>query len=166
MRGLVAVALASFLTACAQPPTKELEMAAARVEAARRFDAAVLAPEPFAEAETALERARDKLAGGARYRDAIRAAALASIRADEAAARARAERLVVTRRLDQLLFELEALLEMARAEDEETRVRLAQLGMRYENVVRLAESDRVLAAFAEASALKPELVELERSLRD
>lgn len=166
MRGLVAGALASLLSSCAQPPTREVELAAARVEAARRLDAAVLAPEPFSEAEGALEDARRGLAAEGRYRDAIRAAARASIRADEAAARARAERLVVARRLDRLRFEIEALIEMAGAADEEPLARLAQMRARYERVVRLAESDQVLAAFAEASSLKPELVELERSLRD
>jgi len=42
---------------CAQPPTRELEISAARVEAARERDAAVFAPELFAEAESSLAKA-------------------------------------------------------------------------------------------------------------
>jgi hypothetical protein len=155
------IALSGLLFAsCAQPPTKELEMAATRVESARDLDAAVLAPEPFAEAESALREAR-RSADGRDYRSAIRAAAVASVRADEAMSVARAERLLIARRLDQLLFEIEGLLEMA-AEAEE----IAPLRARYESVNRLADANRILDAYSEATALKPELLELERSLRE
>jgi hypothetical protein len=158
------VAASSFLLfSCAQPPTKEIEMAAARVEAARAQDAAVFAPELFAEAEEALSDARRSLGSPSGYGKALRAAATASLRADEAFFRARDERIVVERRLDQLLYELESLIEMvADRSDPET---LAGARARVESVLALAEAGNVLAAFHEGSALKPGLVELERSLR-
>ncbi|MGH9337483.1 MAG: hypothetical protein ACRD21_27345, partial [Vicinamibacteria bacterium] len=67
MRGGSGSLLLLFLMgACAQPPTRELEIAASRVEAARLEDAAVFAPDLFAEAESSLAEAR-RLEGGREY---------------------------------------------------------------------------------------------------
>jgi hypothetical protein len=159
----IPVAFCLLLLSCAQPPAKEVEMASARVEAARAQDAAVFAPELFAEAEDALAEARLALGEPSRYGAALRAAATASLRADEAFAKARGERIVVERRLDQLLYELESLIEMA--EGSAGTEELAEARARYENVLALARAGNVLAAFHEGSALKPELLAIETSLR-
>jgi hypothetical protein len=74
---------------CAQPPTHELELTAARVEAARNQEAAVFAPELFAEAERSLAEANRLASSEGDYLAAIEAAAHSTLRANEAFSRAR-----------------------------------------------------------------------------
>jgi hypothetical protein len=162
---LLACSLAAL--SCAQPPRKEVAMAAARVEAARRVDAAVFAPELFKEAESSLAEATRALSSKADYRNAIRAAALAIIRADEALSKATVERTVVLRGLRQLDFELEGLLEMAalRGAREKTPRELEALRARYESFSKRRNQGDFLGALEEGSALKPDLLSFERGLR-
>ena len=152
---------------CAQPPTHELEITASRVEAARQQDAAVFAPELFSEAESSLVEAQRlaKLEGD--YLAAIQAAAHSTLRANEAFFRASSERIVVVRKLDQLLFELEGLLEMAatRGAEEQAPAELSALRSRYEEVRAMAEERDLLDALADGTTLKPELLAFEEKFR-
>jgi len=152
---------------CAQPPTHELEITASRVEAARQQDAAVFAPELFTEAESSLAEAQRLASIERDYLAAIQAAAHSTLRANEAFFRASSERIVVVRRLDQILFELEGLLEMAadRGAEEEAPAELAALRARYEEVRAMAEERDLLDALADGTALKPELLAFEERFR-
>jgi hypothetical protein len=100
--------------ACAQPPTQEIDLAADRVDEARAAGAAHYAPELFSEAEAALTQARELLRRKGTYLAAVRAAAFASVRADEARAFAMGERRRPEIEARRLLLELEALLDEAR----------------------------------------------------
>jgi hypothetical protein len=154
---------------CAQPPTHELEITASRVEAARQQDAAVFAPDLFTEAESSLAEAQRLASLERDYLAAIQAAAHATLRANEAFFRASSERIVVVRKLDQLLFELEGLLEMAasRGAEEEAPAEFSALRSRYEEVRAMAEERDLLDALADGTALKPDLLAFEeRSRRD
>ena len=152
---------------CAQPPTHELEIGAARVEAARQQDAAVFAPELFAEAESSLAEAQRLAANESDYLAAIQAAAHSTLRANEAFSRASSERIVVVRRLDQLLFELGSLLEMAadRGAREEAPSELSAFQSRYDAVRAMVKERDLLDALAAGAALKPELLLLEERFR-
>jgi len=158
-----------FLAAagCAQPPTHELEITASRVESARHQDAAIFAPELFAEAESSLAEAQLLAATERDYLAAIQAAAHSTLRANEAFFRASSERIVVVRRLDQILFELEGLLEMVadRGAEEEAPAELSALRSRYEEVRAMAAERDLLDALADGMALKPELLAFEGRFR-
>jgi hypothetical protein len=153
---------------CAQPPTQELEITAARVEAARREDAAVFAPELLAEAESSLATARRLAASEGNYVAAIQTAAHSTLRANEAFFRASSQRIVVVRKLDQLLFELEGLLEMAadRGAEEEAPAELSALRARFEEIRAMVAERDLLDALAAGTALKPELVAFESRFRE
>ncbi len=159
------VACVFFLAAagCAQPPTDELDITASRVEAARQQDAATFAPELFAEAESSLAEAQRLAATERDYLAAIQAAAHSTLRANEAFFRASSERIVVVRRLDQILFELESLLEMAehRGAAEEAPAELSALQSRYEAIRAMVEARDLIDALAAGMALKPELLAFE-----
>jgi len=161
--------LASFvvLAGCAQPPTHELEIAAARLEAARSQDAAVFAPEIFGEAEASLAESTRLAEIEGDYLAAIQAAAHSTVRANEAFLRASSERIVVLRKLDQLLFELESLLEMAadRGAAEEAPAELSALQSRYQAIRAMVEERDLLDALAAGTALKPELLAFEERFR-
>ncbi len=168
MRGRSSVPMLLLLgVACAQPPTRELEIAAARVDSARQQDAAVFAPDLFAEAESSLAEAQRLAASERNYLAAIQAAAHSTLRADEAFSRASSERIVVVRKLDRLLFELESLLEMAadRGATEKAPLELESLRARYDAIRAMADKRDLLAALAAGTALKPELVRLEERVR-
>ncbi len=152
---------------CAQAPRAELEISAARVEAAREQDAAVFAPELFAEAESFLAEAERLSAKERNYLAAIQAAAHSTLRANEAFHRASSERIVVVRRLDQLLFELGSLLEMAadRGAREQAPAELSAFLPRYEAIRAMVKERDLLDALAAGRALKPELVAFEKRFR-
>lgn len=152
---------------CAQPPTRELEIAAARLDAARQKDAAVFAPELFAEAERSFAEANRLAELEGDYLAAIQAAAHSTLRADEAFSRASSERIVVVRKLDRILFELESLLEMAadRGALEEAPTELAAFRSRYEAIRAMVEERDLLDALAAGTALKPELLSFEERFR-
>jgi len=152
---------------CAQPPTDELDITSSRVEAARQQDAAIFAPELFAEAESSLAEAQRLAATERDYLAAIQAAAHSTLRANEAFFRARSERIVVVRRLDQILFELKGLLEMAahRGAAEEAPAELSALQTRHEAIRAMVEASDLLDALAAGMALKPELLAFEERFR-
>lgn len=104
--------LLALVVACAQPPTKELSLTAERVARAEEAEASVYAPESFVAAESALAAARQRLQEGD-YRAALEAASLASIRADEAYARALLGKQRMTRMARRQLQEILSLLEEA-----------------------------------------------------
>jgi hypothetical protein len=148
---------------CAQAPTRELAMTTARVENARRMDAPRFAPDLFAEAESSLVEAKRLVDEEKDYRGAIRAMAVASLRADESAARADSERRVFERRLGRVLLELESLLEIAAARGaaRDAPSELASLRARYEKVRDLSMGPDGLEAMEEGSALLPEILAFE-----
>jgi len=156
-----------LIAGCAQPPTRELEITAARVEAARQQDAAVFAPELFAEAERSFAGANRLAELEGDYLASIQAAAHATLRANEAFLRASSERIFVVRKLDRLLFELRSLLEMAgdRGAMVEAAAELAAFQSRYEAIRAMVEERDLLAALAAGTALKPELVTFEERFR-
>ena len=159
--------MALLAAGCAQPPTRELEITASRVEAARQQDAAVFAPELFAEAETSLGEANRLAEIEGDYLAAIQAAAHSTLRANEAFARASAQRTVVLRKLDQLLFELDSLLEMAadRGAREQASAELDALRARYGAIRTMVDERDLLDALAAGTALKPELLAFEERFR-
>jgi hypothetical protein len=152
---------------CAQPPTHELAIGAARVEAARQLDAAVFAPELFAEAESSLAEAERLAVKERDYLAAIQAAAHSTLRANEAFSRARSERIVVVRKLDQLLFELGSLLEIAadRGAMEEAPTELSAFRSSYEAIRAMVKERDLLDALAAGTALKPKLLAFEERFR-
>ena len=106
--------LAWTFIACAQPPTQEIEMTTDRVARAREAEAHVYADSFLNEAEAALAEARQNLEAK-RYLAAVEAASLASIRADEAYARAILRKQRMARRARRQLREILALLDQARS---------------------------------------------------
>lgn len=160
--------LVFFLFAgCAQPPTDELAITAARIEAARAQDAAVFAPELFAEAERFFAEANRLAELEKDYLAAIQAAAHSTLRANEAFSRASSERIVVVRKLDRLLYELGSLLEIAggRGAAAEAPAELGAFQARYEAIRLMVEERDLVDALAAASALKPELLAFEERFR-
>ena len=106
--------LSCTFVACAQPPTKEIDMTTERVARAREAEAHIYADSFLIEAEAALAEARQNL-GAKRYRAAVEAAASASIRADKAYARAILRRQRMKRRARRQLEEVLWLLDEARS---------------------------------------------------
>jgi len=118
----LAPALLLICTACAQAPTKEMELAAIRVASARKAGAGIYAPELLREADEALASARSQIAGGSRnYRPAIRTAAFACIRADEARSYALDGRRKPSADAERLIREVEALLDLTRSRGASSR---------------------------------------------
>jgi len=112
---------AAVLWGCAQPPDKEVEIAAARVARARQAGAAHYAPLLLRQAEGAIEDARRNLSRRETYRNAVRAASFASLRAEEARAVATQGRRKPTAEALRLLREAAALIEQARSLDRAQR---------------------------------------------
>jgi hypothetical protein len=168
MRVRSSFAFLLLASGCAQPPTDELAIAAARVEAAREQDAAAFAPELFAEAESSLAEAQRLARDERNFLGAIQAAAHATLRANEAFSRASSERIVALRKLDRLLFELRSLLEMAadRGAASEAPAELSGFHSRYEAIRTMVEKHDLLAALGAGSALKPELLAFEDRFRE
>jgi HEPN domain-containing protein len=106
--------LICVFVACAQPPTKEIDITTERVARAREAEAHIYANSFLIEAETALAEARQNL-DAKRYRPAVEAASVASIRADEAYARAILRKQRMERRARRQLREILALLDQARS---------------------------------------------------
>lgn len=113
MRWLSLFLSCAFL-ACAQPPTKEIDMTTERVARAREAEAHIYADSFLIEAETALAEARQNL-DAKRYRAAVEAASSASIRADQAYARTILRKQRMKRRARRQLREILALLDQARS---------------------------------------------------
>lgn len=160
-------ALILLSASCAQPPTHELAITAARVEAARQQDAAIFAPALFAEAEGSFAEANRLAELEGDYLASIQAAAHSTLRANEAFFRASSERIVVVRKLDQLLFELGSLLEMAeyRGATEEAPAELSAFQSRYQAIRAMVKERDLLDALAAGTALKPELLSFEERFR-
>lgn len=167
MSRLRSLAFLSLLAGCAQPPTKELAITAERIEAAREQDAAVFAPELFAEAERSFAEA-NRLAELERdYLGAIQAAAHSTLRANEAFSRASIERTASGRQLDRLLLELGSLLEIAaaRGATERAPTELAAFQTRYDGIRAMVEEHHLPDALAAGTALKLALIAFEERLR-
>ncbi len=150
---------------CAQPPSQELDMAAARVEVARVSGAALFAALPLASAEAALAEARRLTEEEQAYRNAILVAGEAVEHADEAFRQTTMKKRIVFRKLTRCLGELEGLISIARSRGA-TSEELAPFELRYQGVRTLGESGDLLAAIAEAEAFKPELLLFEQRFRD
>lgn len=150
---------------CAQPPSQELDMAAARVEVARASEAALFAAELLASAEAALAEARRLAEEEKAYRSAILVAGEAVERADEAFRQSTRTKRVVTIKLRRCLGELQGLISIARSRGA-TPEELAPFELRYQGVRTLGESGDLLAAIAEAEAFKPELLLFEQRFRE
>lgn len=130
-------------------------MASIRVARAHHEGAAEYAEEIQAEAEEALARAQEALSNPRRYREAAQAAALASMKADEARTVAIRENEKMARRAHRRLRECEALIEEART--------LGQTGLesftqRLNLVKVLLENGQVMEAYDAAETLKQELL--------
>jgi hypothetical protein len=160
MRGLWCVSVFGLFSSCAQPPTAEIDIAEARVERAQREGAAEYAPEILIEAEEALSRARALQSDSSRYRDAIRAAAEACLRSDDAREKAIQEKSKIARSADRCLREIRALLEESRSLGAERTAseNLETYRTRAERIGSTLEAGSVSEAFAEAETLKQELL--------
>lgn len=164
--GPLAAVWVMLLAACAQPPSQEILIARARVANAAEADAALFAPELLAEAEGALAEAERLVEADEDFRGAIRSAAQACLRADEAFAEATTERRVVDVRLRRLVRDIGALLEMAgaRGAREVAPSELGALEGRLEHLSSLA-AENILEAYGEAAQLKPEVLAFEQRFR-
>lgn len=135
-------------------------MAAARIERARADGAAAYATDLLAEAESALLEAEVTLSERRSYREALRAAARACIRADEAHRKALEEMRRIRRLADRLLRECRALIEEARATglDPLQSEELDSYSVRVDSIQRLSEEKRVSEAHDSAWILKNDLL--------
>lgn len=155
------------LAGCAQPPDREIELVASRIEEVKHIQGAVYAPELLAESEASLAEAERLTVEAGDYLESIRVAAQAREKADEAYLEASAERRRVARQVTRLVRELRGLLDIARSRGAERDageelLRFEQRGARIEE---LMETGDVLAALAEAESLKPELIDFEMRFR-
>jgi len=107
------IGLLAATVACAQPPTKGIELTAERLARAQTVEADLYAKDSYRAAETALAEARQLVTEGD-YRAAVVAASLASTRADEAYARARLGKQRMMRLARRQLLEIGFLLEESR----------------------------------------------------
>lgn len=162
MKRLVAMAL--VFAGCAQPPDKELDIAAERVASARNADAAIFAPEALAEADGALAEAR-RLSDEGDYLPSIHRAAHAVSRAHVAFEDATRLGRIVRRRLERSLMELEGLLAIAESRGA-TGEELGTHRARYQAIMERAESGDLYNALAEAEAFTPELLAFEQRFRE
>jgi hypothetical protein len=103
------------LSNCAQAPTEEVEMAARRVGRALEADGSLHAPDLMDGAQAALLLARNHLSDRRQFRDAVEAAALACLKADEARARALEVKQRIARMTERCLMEIRALMDEARS---------------------------------------------------
>ena len=158
--------LCSLVAACAQPPTKEVELTAARLARAQEVEAEIYAQEEYVAAETALADARQSLADGD-YRSAIEAASLASIRADEAHERAILRKRRMTRQARRQLQEISSILEEAGAVGARAGERdsLQSLADRLGQLEERLEQGSSAEAYQEALQLKDDSLEILNRLK-
>lgn len=161
---------ASFLlvmTGCAQAPTRELALAAGRIEQARAADADLYASDRFAGARAALDAARVAMESEGRYRAALELAAYAAVRADEARALAAERKRRWARDVDRLLRENAGLLDEARARGAARHhaAFLDALQQRYAELQQAYAEERFFETFEKGQVLKRDLLELVRTLR-
>jgi hypothetical protein len=161
---LLSLSLGTVLAvACAQPPDEELALVGERIASARAAEAAVFAPELLDDAVSGLAEA-EGLVRQSEHAAAIRAAAEASLAAEDAATEATAERALVVQRFERLRSELRALLEIAASRGADPEA-LHPLRDRCDHVDTVAEQGDLLGALGEAVALKPELLAFEQRFR-
>lgn len=153
---------------CAQPPKREVEMAADRLEKSRTAGAAEFAADLLNEAESALREAEGALSERRNYRKAIRAAARACLRADEARDKTTGEKERVHRSVDRLLKECRALIEEARSLGAETTrsEELDSYSSRLEPIQKPLDEGRVSEALEGASQLKNDLLDFHERLKE
>jgi hypothetical protein len=166
MRGQWCFLVFGFLTGCAQPPTAELEIAAARVDRAQLEGAAQYAPEILLEAQEALSRAQTLRSEPNRYKEAVRIAATACLYADEARREAVEEKARIARSAARYLRESRFLLEESRSLDAEKVApnAIESYKIRADTIGVLLEDGKVADAFAASEALKQELLAWLREL--
>ena len=116
----VVIAAALLLSACAEPPNKEMDQAQGAIDAARAAGADVYADEQLTAAVTALKQSRDAVTQRD-YRSALNYALESRDRAQNAAKQASEQRATVRGQVERALADLNALL--ARAD---RRVTLAE----------------------------------------
>jgi hypothetical protein len=135
-------------------------MAAARLERARADGAAAYATDLLAEAETALREAEVALSNRRGYREALRAAARACMRADEARRKAQNEMSRIRRLADRLLRECRALIEESHAMglDSIQSEELDSYSPRVDSIQKLFEERRISEAHDSAWILKNDLL--------
>jgi hypothetical protein len=155
------------LAGCAQPPDRELDLVASRIEEVTRIEGAVYAPELLAQSESELAEARRLALDDGDYRESIRVAAVARARADAAYAKASSEKQLTARHVARLLEELEGLIDIARSHgaDRENEVELARFEQRRAGIAEVALRGDLLTALAEGESLKPELIDFEKRFR-
>ncbi len=157
VRGLSCLFVFGLFTGCAQPPTAEVEIAVARIEMAQKEGASEYASEILLEAEEAMSRAQTYLSDPNRYREAVREAATACLRADEARGRAIEQKDKIARSADRSLREIRALLEESRSLGAE-RNALESYVTRADTIQSKLEDGSVADAFAASETLKQELL--------
>jgi uncharacterized protein DUF4398 len=116
----VVIAAALLLSACAEPPNKEMDQAQGAIDAARAAGADEYADEQLTAAVTALKQSRDAVTQRD-YRSALNYALESRDRAQNAAKQASEQRATVRGQVERALADLNALL--ARAD---RRVTLAE----------------------------------------
>ena len=116
----VVIAAALLLSACAEPPNKEMDQAQGAIDAARAAGADEYANEQLTAAVTALKQSRDAVTQRD-YRSALNYALESRDRAQNAAKQASEQRATVRAQVERALADLNALL--ARAD---RRVTLAE----------------------------------------
>ena len=140
-------------------------MTAARVARAQGVEAELYAQESYAAAETALADARRGLAER-NYGSAIEAASLASIRADEAYARAILGKQRMTRRARRQLFEILSLLEEAGGAEVRESELLQALDDRLGQLERELEEGLSAKVYEDGLELKNESLEFLNRLKE
>jgi predicted S18 family serine protease len=116
----IVLAAALLVSACAEPPNKEMDQAQGAIDAARAAGADEYATQQLSDAVTTLKQSRDAVAQGD-YRSALSYALESRDRAQNAAKEASEQRAAVRGQVEQALDDLNALL--ARAD---RRVTLAE----------------------------------------
>lgn len=106
------------LSACDEPPTREIDAARSALDRARRAGADLYAPERFREAAAALDAARDKI-GAKDYRAALSAATDAGEKSKAALQAAEAARILARASAETTLREVAALFDEIKATGDE-----------------------------------------------
>jgi hypothetical protein len=108
----VAIAAALLVSACAEPPNKEMDQAQGAIDAARAAGADEYAGEQLTAAVTALKQSRDAVTQRD-YRSALNYALESRDRAQNAAKQASEQRATVRGQVERTLADLKALLARA-----------------------------------------------------
>ena len=156
-----------ILLNCAQQPTKELLIASKRIETAKIAEADLYAAEPLAKAESQFALATKLSSEQLSYREALKKLSQAIAYADLAREQARVNKLILQRRVQRILKELEELVAITKSYGAETQTAgdLTQFIERYLSIKALAAQGNLLTAFDEANQLKPSLLALEQQFR-